>query len=206
MSEFGRFILSLDGTFFDEAYTAEPDVTLYDIERLVEECIDDWVACVRNVDEACAQLELLMDKYSTKACMLSWCSNPEYISIMFLTVIELYVALDKLVVKEIPMLADYPPPFPIALLENMLLRRTTNLHCLSCAYQYLFTCHSQSRPGWSAISDEVTEDGFPVHYYHQSPELQQLKTRIEEDSMKNVGGSYSFQHGGVGLTHPYDRY
>ena len=198
--------LSSDGTFFDEAYAAEPDVTLYDVERLVEECIDGWVACVRNADEACAQLELLMDKYSTEARMLSWCSNPEHVSIMFLTVIELYVALDKLVVKEIPMLADYPPPFPIALLENLLLRSTMSLHRLSCAYRYLFTRHSQSRPGWSAISDEFTADSFPVRYYDQSLELQQLKARIEEDSMKNVGGSSPFQRDGAGLTYPHDGY
>ena len=53
--------LSSNGSFFEEAYDANPDVTLYDVEQLVEEGIDDWFACVTNVDEACAQLEILMD-------------------------------------------------------------------------------------------------------------------------------------------------
>jgi hypothetical protein len=48
--------------------------------------------------------------------------NPEERSMRLLTGIELYVILDKLVVKEIPMLADYPPEIPIAFLERLLLR------------------------------------------------------------------------------------
>ena len=55
--------LSLNGTFFEEAYNVSPYVTLYDVEQAVEQGIDDWVACVTDVDEACIQLEILMDKY-----------------------------------------------------------------------------------------------------------------------------------------------
>ena len=192
--------LSSDETFFDEAYMADPDVTLYDVEQSMEEGIDDWLASVGNVDNACAQLDLLMDKYTRKAHFLSLDSNQEYTSIMFLTVMELFVAVDKLVVQKIPMLADYPPPFPMALLENMFLRRSTSLHRLSCAYQYLCRRHSQSRPGWSAISDQFTEDSFPVRYFNQSLYLQQLKACIEEDAMKNMSEISRFQHAGACLT------
>lgn len=166
----------------------------------MEEGIDDWLASVGNVDDACAQLDLLMDKYTRKAHFLSLNSNPEYMSIMFLTVMELFVAVDKLVVQKIPMLADYPPPFPMALLENMFLRRSTSLHHLSCAYQYLCRRHSQSRPGWSAILDQFTEDSFPVRYFNQSLYLQQLKAHIKEDAMKNVSEISRFQHAGACLT------
>ncbi|KAN0080097.1 hypothetical protein V8E55_009663 [Tylopilus felleus] len=192
--------LSLNETFFDKAYGADPDVTLYDVERSVEDDIDDWLACVRDVDEACAQLELLMDKYTRNACPSSD-HNPERISVMFLTVIELYVALDKLVVKEIPMLADYPPPFPMSLLENMLLRKRTSLHRLSCAYQYLSVRHSQSRLECFAFSNEFTEDSLAVRYYDQSSDLQQLRARIEEDAMENVGRRSRFHHRCAGLMH-----
>jgi hypothetical protein len=53
--------LSSNGTFFDEAYHTDPDVTLYDVNQSVEKGIDDWFICVTNVDEACAQLEILME-------------------------------------------------------------------------------------------------------------------------------------------------
>ncbi|KAI9458750.1 hypothetical protein HD554DRAFT_1702407 [Boletus coccyginus] len=190
--------LSSNGTFFDEAYAADPNVTLYDVEKLVEEGIDDWFACVTNVDEACVQLEILMDKYMTKICELK-SRNPEDMSTRLLTAIELYVALDKLVVKEIPMLADYSPEIPIACLGTLLLRKKTSLHRLSCAYQYLSARHSQSRLGWSVLSNEFTKDSFPVRYYDQSPRFQLLKARIEEDAVKKIAGQASPQLDGASL-------
>ena len=193
--------LSLNRTFFDEAYNSDPDVTLYDVERSVEQGIDDWVACVTDVDEACAQLEILMDKYMMKTYERRL-ANPEDASIRILTGIELYVALDKLAVKEIPMLADYPPEIPMAFLERMFLRKATSLHRLSCAYQYLSMRHSQSRSGWSILSNKFTEDSFPVRYYDQSPYLQQLKARIEHDAM-NIVGQAGSQVEGASLAHTY---
>ena len=198
--------LSTNGTFFQEAFDADPDVTIYDVERSVQEGIDDWVACVTNVDEACTQLEILMDQYVMEEIYKSMLINPEVMSIRLLTAIELYVALDKLVVKEIPMLADYPPEIPIACLEGLLLHKTTSLHRLSCAYQYLSARHSQSRSGLSVLSNEFTEDSFPVRYYDQSPHLQQLKTRIEQDAMEQAAGRAGPHLEGASLAHTYDGY
>ena len=188
--------LSSNGTYFDEAYDIDPDIALYDVEQSVERGIDDWLARVTNVDEACEQLEILMDKYMTKAYTRKDSEkNPEDLSIRLLTGIELYVALDKLVVKEVPMLADYPPEIPTAFLERLLLRKTTNLHRLSCAYQYLSGRYSRSCPGWSVLSDaEFTKDSFPVRYYDQSPDLQHLKARIEsEEAMRKDAGGVGSQ-------------
>ncbi|KAF8547187.1 hypothetical protein OG21DRAFT_1527327 [Imleria badia] len=119
--------LSLNGTFFEEAYHNDRHVTLYDVHQLVEQGIDNWIAYVMNVDEGCAQLEILMDKYLMEAHS-RWYDRKD-MSIELLTGVELYVALDKLVVKQIPMLADYPPEIPIAFLEGLLLVcKATSLH------------------------------------------------------------------------------
>jgi hypothetical protein len=157
------------------------------------------------VDEACAQLEILVDKYMMKACEARL-ANPDDMSIGLLTAIELYLALDKLVVKEIPILADYPPEIPIAFLERPLLRKTTSLHRLSCAYQYLSARHSQSRSGWSVHSNEFTEDSFPVRYYDQSPQLQQVKARIDQDIMERGAGHAGPQLEGASLAQTFDGY
>ena len=178
--------LSSNGIFFEEVYRTDPEVTLYDVEKLVEQSIDSWVACIKNVDEACTQLKILMDQYMAKAQPQLKEVYSEDTSIMFLTAVELFVALDKLVMKEIPMLAEYSPEIPMAFLGCLCLRKTTSLHRLSCAYQYLSIRQSQSRPGWSVLSNEFTEDSFAVRYYDQSPHLQHPKARIEEDAMKTV--------------------
>ena len=130
--------------------------------------------------------------------------DPEDWSIVLLTGIELYVAIDKIAVKEIPMLADYPPEIPITSLERLLLRTRSSLHRLSCAYQYLSLRGSQSRPGWSVLSDEFSEDSLPVRYYNQSWHLQQLKARIEEDAM--VAAPAGLQRGGAALREVHDEH
>ena len=59
-------------------------------------------------DEACVELEILANKYSCNA-LTTYAGNPELLSVMLLTTIELWVALDKIAIKETPMLADYSP-------------------------------------------------------------------------------------------------
>ena len=71
---------------------------------------------------------------------------------------------------------------------------------------YLSARHSQSRSGWSVISNEFTEDSFPVRYYDQSPHLQQLKARVEQDAMEQAAGRAGPRLEGAILAHTYDRH
>ena len=191
--------LSSNGTFLEEAYLADPEVTLYDIEQSVEHGIDNWFAGVTNVPEACTQLEILIHKYIEEAHQSSR-QDDTLESIKFLTAIELFVALDKLVVEEIPMLADYSPEIPIAFLERLHLRKTTSLYRLSRAYQYFSARQSRSRPGWSVLSEEFTKDSFPVRYYDQSPDLQHLKALIEKETMQKVSKHVGLEQEGGGAS------
>ena len=108
--------LSSDGAFFEDIYCAEPHVALYDVERAIEQEIDGWVDRVTKNDDACVQLEILANKYSSGA-LKTYGDNPELLSVMWLTLVELWVALDKIAIKEIPMLADYSPEVPTSLLD-----------------------------------------------------------------------------------------
>ena len=177
--------LSSDGTFFEEAYRIEPQVTLYDVERAVERGIDGWVDRVTDNDEACVELEILGTKYSS-AALSTYGNNPELLSVMLLTTIELWVALDKIAIKEIPMLADYSPEVPTRLLEDLLLCKTASLDRLRRVHQYLSRRHSQSHTGWSVFSRSVTADSFVVRFYRRSSNLQSLKARIEEVARREV--------------------
>ena len=161
--------LSSSGTFFEETYRVHPFITLYDVERTVEEGIDDWVARVTEVDQACVQLEILMDKYLSSS-LYRYYGNPEHISIMLLTVIELWIALDKLVVGVVPKLAYYSPEIPTRLLYRLLLHKTTDLHRLRRVYQYLSSRHSRFHPGCTVFSDEFTKKMFPVRHHVKCPD------------------------------------
>ncbi|KAI6138025.1 hypothetical protein BKA82DRAFT_4368016 [Pisolithus tinctorius] len=93
--------LSKTGDFFRDTYKAYPRLTLYDVEREVSHSIDDWVAGALedDADAACAKLELLASMYASAASE-TYKGNPEDFSRMFLTVIELWVAIDKLVIRQ----------------------------------------------------------------------------------------------------------
>ncbi|KIJ64286.1 hypothetical protein HYDPIDRAFT_28723 [Hydnomerulius pinastri MD-312] len=175
--------LSSDGKFFDAAYAAEPHLTLYDVEQAVEQGIDGWVTGVGDADDACVQLEVLAEKYSSCA-LETYNNNPENLSIMLLTTIELWIALDKVVVKEIPMLADYSPEVPIALLENLLLRKAGSLDRLRIAYEYVRERYSVAWSGFSVFSEAADGTNFAVRYYDSSPLLQALQCRIEQDAQR----------------------
>ena len=177
--------LSSDGAFFEEACRTEPHIALYDVEQAVEQGIDGWVERATNHDEACVKLEILGNNYSSNA-LKAYGNNPELLSVMLLTTIELWVALDKIAIKETPMLADYSPEVPTHLLEDLLLCKSASLSRLRHVHQYLTRRHSQSRSGWSVFSRSVTADSFAVRFYGRSPYLQGLKARIEEAARREV--------------------
>ena len=174
--------LSSNGMFFEQAYFRDHYVALYDVEQAVEREIDGWVACVTDVDQACVQLEILMRKYLSSASS-AYKGNPEHISVTLLTVIELWVALDKLVVGAVPMLADYSPEIPEKHLHLPLIRRTMNLHRLSLACQYLSARHSRFLQGQSIFSNEFATRTFPVFHHKKLPgsvDSRDLRLHIEE--------------------------
>ncbi|KAF8439864.1 hypothetical protein L210DRAFT_3645838 [Boletus edulis BED1] len=177
--------LSADGAFFEEAYSAEPHVALHDVERAVEQGIDGWVERVTENDEACVKLEILGNKYSSGA-LKTYGNNPELLSVMLLTTIELWVALDKIALKEVPILADYSPEVPTSILEDQLLCKTTSLLRLRRLHEYLSRRHSESQSQWSVFSQTITENTFAIRYYKESSCHQHLKSRIEKVASHEV--------------------
>ena len=175
--------LSIDGDFFQVAYKDEPYLTLYDVEREISLGIDKWAAdvSVLEIDSASIKLELLAKSYST-AALQTYNFNPEDISRMFLTVIELWIASDKLVTRQIPILTDYSPEIPTSLLEHLLLRHPEHLLRCRIASQYIRDRHAGAKDGWSVFSDQADGNSFAVRYYNKSSGLQTLKSRILKDA------------------------
>ncbi|KAI6118443.1 hypothetical protein F5141DRAFT_999967 [Pisolithus sp. B1] len=171
--------LSMTDDFFQDAYEADPRVTLYDVERVVSYGIDDWVASVLadEIAAACEKLELLASKYSL-AARETYKGNPEDFSRMLLTVIELWVAMDKLVIRQIPMHRQYSPEIPITPLERLLLRDAHDIRRLCLTYDYIRKRHSAATNGWSVFSDRADSSSFAVRYFDQDPHLQALRDCI----------------------------
>ncbi|KAG2337794.1 hypothetical protein BDR05DRAFT_740578 [Suillus weaverae] len=171
--------LDADGSFMAAAHTAEPSLVLADFETAIRLGIDDWVARVpfQSTDSACISIEVCASAYSSRA-LKAYKGNPENMSIMLLTLFELWVAMDKIVVGQIPLLADYPPEIPLTLWECLLVRKHSALDRLKKLSAYLKARHCAS--SCPSVFSSMTDDkSFPVRYFYQSSKLQNLKLAIE---------------------------
>ncbi|KAG1750476.1 uncharacterized protein EDB91DRAFT_1107654 [Suillus paluster] len=178
--------LGPDASFFASAYVEDPFVALSDFECAIERHIDGWVDGVMNldaarIDAACLTIQARATSYSTRA-QPSYSGNPENISIMLLTLFELWVALDKLAVKSIPLLKEYSPEVPVVIFNRLLLQKGVALERLRLLQQYVALRTRHAHSGFSVFSDGADENTFAVRYYYQSEELQSCKRRIEHDA------------------------
>ncbi|KAG1894556.1 uncharacterized protein F5891DRAFT_1152294 [Suillus fuscotomentosus] len=177
--------LDAEARFLTAAYTAEPYLALADFEIAIRLGIDDWVTRVplRSVDSACVSIEACASAYSSRA-LKDYKGNPENLSIMLLTLFELWVAMDKIVVGQIPLLAEYFPEIPLTLWGCLLIRQASALDRLKTLHAYLKTRHCQASSHLSAFSFTSNDKSFASRYFYQSSELQSLKVRIEADGQK----------------------
>ncbi|KAG2119627.1 uncharacterized protein F5147DRAFT_795623 [Suillus discolor] len=176
--------LDTEASFLIAAHAAEPSLTLVDFETAIGSGIDDWVARIplRSVDSACVSIEACASAYSSRA-LTAYKGNPENLSIMLLTLFELWVAMDKLVVEKIPLLAEYSPEIPLTLLERLLIRKASVLGRLKKLHTYLKARHCQASSCLSVFTDD-DDESFAAQYFHRSSKLQSLKARIEADGRK----------------------
>ncbi|KAG2040979.1 hypothetical protein BDR03DRAFT_1007740 [Suillus americanus] len=176
--------LGPDAKFFNRAYAEDHFVALSDFECTIERDIDGWVNRVMNldaahIDAACTAIQARGKDYSTRA-QSSYSGNPENISIMLLTLFELWVALDKLVVNSIPLLIEYSPEVPVAIFDRLLLQKAAAIERLRVLQQYVAGRHTHN--ALSVFSDGADMSTFAVRYYNQSKELQSCKQRIEDNA------------------------
>jgi hypothetical protein len=171
--------LDSDASFLVAAHVAEPFLALADFETAIRSGIDDWVARVplQGIDSACVSIEACASAYSSRALDV-YKGNPENLSIMFITLFELWVAMDKIVVGQIPLLADYPPEIPLTIWECLLVRTPSALDRLK-----KLSAHLQARyhaSSYLSVFSSMTDDkSFVVQYFYQSSKLQRLKLTIE---------------------------
>ncbi|KAG1816742.1 uncharacterized protein BJ212DRAFT_1576933 [Suillus subaureus] len=177
--------LDAEASFLVAAHAAEPSLALADFETAIRSGIDDWVAHVpfQSTDSACVSIEACASAYSSRA-LTAYKGNPEDLSTMLLTLFELWVATDKIVVGQIPFLAEYSPEIPLTLLECLLIRKASGLDRLKKLHAYLKSRHCEASSRQSVFLFTNDDKAFAARYFYQSSKLQGLKVHIEADGQK----------------------
>ena len=173
-----------------KAIQSEPYLALADFEFVVQERLDGWVAKNSQDDSACETLKSCLEQYIS-ATNSHYSTDPEAKSLMFLTIMELWVALDTIAVIQCPLLSSYSPEIPPSFLHPLLLRRAKSMERASRIELYLLHRHSTATSATSIFSDDVNDTAFAVCYFQNSPALQAVKASIEQAATRRRKAKYS---------------
>ncbi|KAJ5608777.1 hypothetical protein N7528_009344 [Penicillium herquei] len=149
------------------------------VEDWVAKYLDQWITANQHRVSTGGDLGRLIRQYH-KAANQQYSGNPEATSVMLLTLLELWIACDKTAIRLHSMLAEYDPCIPAEVFQSLLLPFRSQMDRLTKAEDYLSHRRSQVRyAGQTIFWAFGTSSSFSVRYFDNSPQHQQLLTRIE---------------------------
>jgi len=166
----------------------ERKMALKDIELWVETLLEPFVTANSHRESACRELYDFLTSYS-KVAYEEYIRSPVDSSLMLLTVIELWVAIDQIATSIIPLLKHYPSGFEVILnfLSVLLLPTGAHLRRLHKVEAYMQTRRFHATgPTIFQDGEKLTQDSFPVRYFDQSPLHQSLHDKIIRDFIEQL--------------------
>lgn len=159
-----------------------PDYNAHNLvafEAWVASYLDGWIASHIDEEATCGRLGAITRNYYDVAFPL-YSGNPEAVSIMLLTILELWIACDRSATHIHGILSDYDACVPEGTFQSLLLPFKSQMERLARAESYL---HQRRRhlkyPGPGVFKDFGTQSCFSVRYFDQSADHQRLKAKIE---------------------------
>ncbi|KAF9472983.1 hypothetical protein BDN70DRAFT_997884 [Pholiota conissans] len=165
-----------------KAVAVEPYIALADFEHLVQERLSTWTDKHLDEESTAKILGSCLEQYISATKTL-YQSRPEDQSLMLLTILDLWMALDRVVCSQIALLRSYSPEIPSSILEPLLLRTSSSLERANKIEKYLRDRHRNSTSNVTGIySAQITYSSFSVRYFRQTTALRSLKRSIEQDA------------------------
>jgi hypothetical protein len=160
-----------------EAIANGGHIAIADFELSVERGLESWVTTHINNHGALDVVAWCIQGYYSGAKEL-YGTNAEDNSIMVLTIMSLWVALDRLAIQQCPLLRQYPPEVPPEFLHPVLLHRSSVINRALHIEEYL--CRRRRRAIYltSIFSNDVNESCFAVQYFRTSRRLARLHEEI----------------------------
>ena len=182
------------GSSYPEFSSAElPDCTvgsgeykyfsLIAFEKWVEKHLQSWTNMNLHNENTCGKLRRLIENYYSKARPI-YAGMPSHISIMYLTLAELWIACDRSACNIFPLLREYDPEICASELVCLVLPLKSQMLRLHAAEQYLNSrrnaAATKKQP--SVYSEFGHASSFAVRYFQQSKILQSTLSQIERDA------------------------
>jgi hypothetical protein len=162
----------------------ELSIALYDFENWVHHHLQEWVDLPRS-EEDCLKLGLMINEYRDKAS-IKYKENPERMSLMYLCIFELWVALDRLVSGWCRLILEYSPEIPLSSLDPLLLPYHYQLERLHRVHEYLKERHRRAKRhgSRSVFKDISAADSFANEFFdlEQATDLRVLERSIRREA------------------------
>ena len=160
-----------------KAIAIDPRIALADFELSVERNLQSWSAANRSNNNSSEVIALCIQQYYRGASGY-YKDNPEENSIMVLTIMDLWVALDRITTHQCPLLKEYSPEIPSNFLHCILLHRSSDLKRALNIEEYLGGRHKEALGVTSVFSNSFDDSCFAAKYFRASEDLQRLSDRI----------------------------
>jgi len=153
---------------------------LGDFESWIEHNLDRWQSANIDRESACQDIGDTIKRYTGIAKEL-YKNSPENLSIMLLTTMELWVALDKITLHYCELMEQYSPEIPKSFLEPLLLRKRKEMERLNEVEKYIrarrdrANTHNNPR----ILSGDFSSNSFAVRFFERTHSLRQLASQIE---------------------------
>ncbi|KAL8689064.1 MAG: hypothetical protein Q9224_004731, partial [Gallowayella concinna] len=148
---------------------------LADMEvRLAEEIKEALTASGKgDWNEAVLKLRWHLQFYQSRA-ISAYKDNPEQLSLMLLTLMEVWMGIDSLVVRIFPLMKDYGHGFPLDLMYPLKVSKLSDMYRLTRIEEYLRARKMNAIYPLSNVLGDLTESCFAVRYFDQCEEMQTL--------------------------------
>lgn len=166
------------------ATTEELVFVLAAFERWVAVSLPSWVAKFDSCSPAHEDCEALANLGETywRTSEASYDGAPEQLSIMVLTIAELWYAVDRLAILLFPLLKHYSPVVPKDMFYPLLLPKRDHMKRLRNVEEYIRLRYAQSKQRNHSILSDPGSISFAVAYYATSTSHKALRSRIEAEA------------------------
>ncbi|KAF2843898.1 hypothetical protein T440DRAFT_473824, partial [Plenodomus tracheiphilus IPT5] len=155
------------------------------VERWVEDHLSSWTERHMSDDTSCEKLRQLLQEYFHQASSsYSTASDiPRSLSIMYLTVMELWIACDKCACRMYPLLYDFDPEVELSSFHSLSLPFKSQLGRLSVAEAYLQCRRRDARADAPSLyRDFGFPSSFAVRFFDGSPEHHRSLSDIKQQA------------------------
>ncbi|EME83378.1 uncharacterized protein MYCFIDRAFT_203611 [Pseudocercospora fijiensis CIRAD86] len=170
---------------------SKANVKQYQIANLQE--FENWAflhlrkcSNIYDADKYCSELQKLVRDYHASArkqyerdisatSAADRLGNPEGMSVMLLTILELWVSMDEKALDECPLLQEFYPGIPAELLQNLLLSSKEQLTRLRSVETYLQSRRNRARHSTSSLFGNPRDSSsFAVQWFDRYGETSGL--------------------------------